>query len=114
MGIRSGDGDNNPHTEDINVHPLEKPSTDFQQLRMLNWNIEGLCSKLSNGDFMEYICGFDVVCLTETFLDFKSPLDCFPDFRQFISPSIKISRQGRSCGGVIIMVKRRLETILRC
>lgn len=58
---------------------------------------------------MEYISGFDLVCLTETFLEFNHPLDCFPDFVQFFSPAIKLSQQGRRSGGVMVMAKRELE-----
>lgn len=78
------------------------------QLRILNWNIEGLTRKLSEADFMQYVTSFDIACFTETFLEFRTPLDCFSDFVQFLSPAVKVSRQARGCGGVMIMVKRKL------
>ena len=75
-------------------------------LRILNWNVEGLLGKVCEADFMQYVSEFDIICFTETFLDRTDPLDCFPDFLQFPSPAVKLSRHGRSSGGVLVLVKR--------
>jgi hypothetical protein len=69
-------------------------------------------NKLSDADFVQYVSGFDIVCFIETFLEYKTPLDCFQDFIQFFSPSIKLTHQGRSSGGVLIMVKRTFEKLV--
>lgn len=42
-------------------------------MNFLNWNIEGLQSKLEDTDFITSVSKFDFVCLTETFIkDFLS------------------------------------------
>ena len=74
-------------------------------LRILNWNVEGLLGKLCEADFMQYVSEFDIICFTETFLERIDPLGCFPDFLQFPSPAVKLSRHGRSSGGVLVLVK---------
>lgn len=79
----------------------------------MNWNIEGLLGKAGECDFIQYINTFDIVCLTETFLDFSSNLDCFPEFVQFHRPGSKLSTQGRRSGGVSVLVKKRLENKVR-
>ena len=55
------------------------------------------------------LSGFEIICLTETFLERIQPLDCFPDFLQFSSPALKLSHHGRSSGGVLLWVKRAWE-----
>ena len=55
-------------------------------LRILNWNVEGLLSQVCEADFMQYVSAFDIICLTETFLERIQPLDCFPDFLQVFFP----------------------------
>ena len=67
-------------------------------LRILNWNVEGLLGKVCEADFMQYVSEFDITCFTETFLERVDPLDCFPDFLQFSSPAVKLSRHRRSSG----------------
>jgi len=69
--------------------------------------------KLSEANFIQYVSEFDGVCFVETFLEHKTVLDCFPDFNQYCSPSTKFTQQGRSSGGVMIMVKRALEPHVR-
>ena len=44
-------------------------------LRILNWNVEGLLSQVCEADFMQYVSAFDIICLTETFLERIQPLD---------------------------------------
>ena len=105
VNLRNGDVNHGLHRP-ILITGMQARST---QLRILNWNVEGLCSKLGEADFLQYVNSFDVVCFTETFLEYKRPLDYFSEFIQFMSPAIKITQQGRRCGGVLIMAKRRLE-----
>ena len=38
-------------------------------LSFLLWNVGGLHSKTTDGDFKRYVESFDVVCLIETFVD---------------------------------------------
>ena len=69
-------------------------------------------NKLNDADFVRYVSDFDIVCFVETFLEQKRPLDCFQDFLQFFSPSIKLTHRGRSSGGVLVMVKRALKNFV--
>ncbi|KAK7469525.1 hypothetical protein BaRGS_00036471, partial [Batillaria attramentaria] len=40
-----------------------------KSLAFLNWNVDGLLSKLEDGEFIDYVASFDLVCLVETFVD---------------------------------------------
>ena len=74
------------------------------------WNVEGLCSKLSEPGFLDYIKLFDVCCLTETF---SSPtFDFGVYFNEYTAmhlPGIKLSSQGRRSGGVVMLAKKDLN-----
>ena len=83
-----------------------------KSVRILNWNVEGLLSKLGEAEFIQYVSSFDIICFTETFLAYQSALDCFPDFVQFSRPAVKLSNQGRRSGGVLILVRRALENFV--
>lgn len=83
-----------------------------KSVRILNWNVEGLLSKLGEAEFIQYVSSFDIICFTETFLAYQSALDCFPDFVQFSRPAVKLSNQGRRSGGVLFLVRRALENFV--
>ena len=55
---------------------------------------------------MKYICSFDFVTLTETFIEDSSDLckHFFPDYKTFPVPAIKLSNHGRRSGGLLVMV----------
>ena len=55
---------------------------------------------------MQYINGFDFVCLSETFLCFDLKHIMLKDFELYEAPARKLSRKGRCSGGVIVMVKK--------
>jgi len=93
----------------VDANTRESSTRTNKEVRILNWNIEGLIGKLGDSDFMQYVSSFDIICFTETFLEFRSPLDCFPGYVQFFSPAIKISQHSRGSGGVMVMVKSALE-----
>ena len=38
-------------------------------LSFLVWNVDGLHSKIADGDFKRYVEQFDVACLVETFVE---------------------------------------------
>ena len=80
-------------------------------VRILNWNVEGLFSKLGEAEFTQYVSSLDIICFTESFLAFQSALNCVADFAQFSRPAVKLSDQGKS-GGVLISVKRTLENFV--
>ena len=63
---------------------------------------------------MRYINSFDIVCLTETFTDASFVFPCmFDSFDKYISPSIKLSHHGRSSGGVVVFVKKRVNKCVK-
>ena len=80
---------------------------DQSSLSLLVWNVEGLASKLGDGDFKRYVETFDLVCFVETFIDTNFDLtNHFTNFTKFTAPALKLSAQGRRSGGVIFMVKK--------
>ena len=76
-------------------------------LDFLCWNIAGLASKLTDPDFISYVCGLDA--LVETFLDksFEST-DHFPNVVTFQASVVKLAHHGRRSGGVVVLLKKRL------
>ena len=75
---------------------------------MLTWNIEGFSSKLDDTDFKKYLETLSFVCLCETFLEqFENTF--LPDYTCYVSPALKLSRYGRSSGGVICFIKQELS-----
>lgn len=90
---------------------MDKPSSvsgtaNKNTFRFLNYNIEGLLNKLDNVDFIQFLHGFDFVCLTETFLNFELNDCVFKDFILFNAPARKLSHRGRCSGGTLVMVKK--------
>ena len=79
-------------------------------LKCVCWNIDGLASKLVDDDFIQYVQTIDIVCLIETFLDDTFDLtNHFCDYVIYLSPAIKHSYMGRRSGGLLLLVKKRLE-----
>ena len=79
-------------------------------LKYVCWNIDGLASKLVDDDFIQYVQTIDIVCLIETFLDDTFHLtNHFCDYVKYLSPAIKHSYMGRRSGGLLLLVKKRLE-----
>ena len=82
-------------------------------LKCVCWNIDGLASKLSDDDFIPYMHPIDIVCLIETFLDDTFHLtNHFCNYVKYLSPAIKHSNMGRRSGGLLVLVKKRLETFV--
>ena len=76
---------------------------------MLTWNVGGLLSKLTDNDFVDYIKSFDVICLTETYVEYNLQIHVFADFNMYFSPAKKLSHHGRCSGGVIVLVRTSLS-----
>ena len=73
----------------------------------LHWNIDGVCSKLDDADFLSYVSTFDFICLVETFVeDFHNK--AFPKHTAFCKSAVKLSKQGRHSGGVLCFIKTEL------
>ena len=73
------------------------------------WNVNGLVSKLTEEGFVDYLHNFEICCLTETFttvnFDFTK---CFREHVILHSPGVKLSGQGRCCGGVAVILKNSI------
>ena len=79
-------------------------------LKCVCCTIDGLASKLVDDDFIQYMQTIDIVCLIETFLDDTFDLTIhFCDYVKYLSPAIKHSYMGRRSGGLLLLVKKRLE-----
>jgi len=73
-------------------------------------NVEHLVGKLMEQDFINYVKSFDIFCMQETFtstaFDFST---LFHEYKVFHAPGVKLSRHGRRCGGVALLIKKTLE-----
>ena len=72
---------------------------------MLTWNVEGLTSKLRHSDFIKFIQDFDIICLTETWLQStEENIFTLTGFDCFLGPGIKHEgkNRGRMAGGVLL------------
>ena len=78
---------------------------DKHSIKMLNYNISGLDSKLSDSDLISFLVEYDFICLTETFLERPKYSETFKDFHVFHAPAKKLSYHGRMSGGVSVFVK---------
>ena len=59
---------------------------------------------MKNNDFVSFICGFDFVCLTETFAENVDP-NLVAGYRAFFKPASKLSKPGRLSGGIVCLVR---------
>ena len=83
--------------------------TGVEQCKLLAWNIGGLAARLHDQGFVNYICDFDIVCLTKTFVENLINMDTlFPSFDVYCAPASKLTEQGRMSGGVVVMIKKVL------
>ena len=58
--------------------------------------MENFFNKITDSSFVNYVCMFDVVCLTETFVGSDYNFDnMFHDYVKYVSPAKKLSAQGR-------------------
>jgi hypothetical protein len=69
-----------------------------------------LITKLHDADFVNFISNYDVICLTETQINFDLSVGAFKDFEIFSSHAKKLSHQGRFSGGVSVLVKKHLTS----
>ena len=59
-----------------------------------------------SGEFISFVNSFDLVCLTETFVDGAFEMKLFRNCEPFTAPAKKLSRQGRKSGGVVILLRK--------
>ena len=89
-------------------------SNSLNSLTIVSYNVDGLCSKLSDVDFLSFIDQFDCVCLLETFMiDNTIPLNVFRNFLPaFFFPATPSQGQGRASGGIVVLVKLKFKNIV--
>ena len=97
-----------------NVHGLHAEQSvsyngAIETLKVVSWNIEGLAARIVEPGFLDYLSTFDICFLQETFTGPDFDFDCkFENYLVFHCPAIKLSRQGRRSGGVLVLVKNAL------
>ena len=87
---------------------------DFDNLKIMSYNIDGLLTKLQDFDFINFIESYDVVCLLETYMcDNVLPKHMFKSFLPvFFYPANLSSGYGRNSGGIIVLVKHKFKNIV--
>ena len=55
--------------------------------KFLNYNVNGIGSKLGNPDFIQCINQYSVVCLTETFMSTEIDISTFPHHMVYSVPA---------------------------
>ena len=66
-------------------------------------------------DFIDYLDTFDLICLTETFVDEGFEITALKEFIMFIyiAPAKKLSRQGRRSGGIVVSIRKCFAHLFR-
>ena len=80
-----------------------------RSISFLTYNVNGLMSKLNCTDFVELMSNYDIICLTETFLEKTIESSVFEKYDMFFSKATKLSHRGRHSGGVLVLVKKCLD-----
>ena len=101
--------DESDETDSLQSPPFIRKIFSFS---FLQWNINGLFSKLGDNDFVEFISSFGFVCLVETFTETFSG-DIFPGHKAFCKPSMKLSSAGRPSGGVVCLIKNEFVPFIK-
>ena len=80
-----------------------------KQISCVSWNLPAVLSKLEDADLVNYLTGFDIICLMETYLmkEFDSSFK-FQSFNLLQSLACKLSATGRPSGGVIVLINKQL------
>ena len=93
---------------------ISENNYDFDNLKIVSYNVDGLLSKLQDFDFIHFIESYDVVCLLETYMcDNVLPKHMFKSFLPvFFYPAILSPGYGRNSGGIIILVKLKYKNIV--
>ena len=82
-------------------------------LSFLLWNVDGLHSKIADGDFKRYVEQFDFACLVETFAENSYDLTRhFTGYDKYVSPAVKLSHHGRCSGGVLLLVRKCFSKLI--
>ena len=88
-------------------------NANFNFLKFLNWNTEGMLEKINLDGFCDFINSFDIIGLGETFtnpnFDFSIK---FKDFDVLHCPAEKFSHLGRPSGGLVLLLKKSLKEVV--
>ena len=90
-------------------------SSDLLQENMftfLNWNVNGIMTKVFDNDFILFVSSFHFICLVETFVESLN-YNAFPGYKIFCKSSVKLSAVGRSSGGIICLIRNELVPYVR-
>ena len=101
--LYTDDREHNPQPSD----PQDRLENElFSTLKIISWNINygGYSTKIKDGGFQTFIQTYDVVLLTECWLekDYKSPVE---EFHCYYFSRKKPSRKG---GGYVALVKKKI------
>ncbi len=83
-------------------------------MKTVSWNIHGLSTLKSNPEVKNYINGFDVITLTETWTKGNSDIcDFLPDYTCFCVHGKRRSKHGRQPGGIAVFIKTSLLCVIQ-
>ena len=83
---------------------------DQSSINFVTYNVRGLDSKLDDPDFISFVSQYDIICLTETFATSKPESNTFKEHNMYIAKAKKLSHQGRYSGGVLMLIRKGLNT----
>ena len=79
---------------------------------LLFWNVAGLFKKFNDYGFLDYLKGFDIFALAETWVlenDFDKCSKLFCDYNLFFIGAKKLFAKGRASQGMVIAFKKSLK-----
>ena len=96
--------------EDVDNSQNINNNFNFNSLRLLIWNSEGLLEKINLDGFCDFINSFDIIGLGETFTKFNFDFSIkFKEFDAIHCPAEQFSHLGRPSGGLVLLVKKTLK-----
>ena len=80
---------------------------------VLNYNINGLLSKVGDPDFVDYVHNYDFIIFTETHLLFQFDHNVkFDKYVCYQQCGERVSRIGRAAGGVMLLINKMYENYI--
>lgn len=88
----------------------ENNNTEYQQLKIISYNINGLANKVIFNDFFAYLKSFDIFILLETHVEESSSYSkYFGDYDLHWNLASRRSRYGRAIEGYVCGVSKHLK-----
>lgn len=94
-------------TNTINRVDIGSRDHNIRPFRIISWNIAGICPKLSDEVWLEYVKVFDIICIQETWNKEDVVLDGYCSFNVHTTPS----PAGRAKGGVVTLISVKYGAI---